>query len=323
MIADHARALWHLSSDKSEIRPVQLPEGEWLPVRTQHSLISIGTERLIASGRVPVALSEEMRVPYQEGELDLPVKYGYSLTGVIDLPGHQAHGQLVHLLHPHQTVAWVHPEDVFPIPEGIPARRATLASNLETAITATWDGGVGIGDRVLVVGFGLIGSLVAEVIKRIPGTTVFVAETRKDRLEIAMSYGFAPYQGQPGICDVAFHTSTNQAGLQAAIHSVGTEGEIIELSWYGDREIQVQLGGTFHSQRKSIRSSQVSQISPQRSPRWDYRRRKEVVFNLLKDSAFDRYLTHSVHFEDLPEFFQALREKAPEGIGWTVDYSSR
>lgn len=322
MNPDHARALWHTSAQTSEIRPASAPEGEWLPVKTLHSLISIGTERLIASGRVPISLSDEMRVPYQEGDLDLPVKYGYSLTGMIDLPGHPGHAQLVHLLHPHQTIAWVQPEDVFPIPDGVTARRATLASNLETAITATWDGGVSIGDRVLVVGFGLIGALVAEVIRRIPGTTVFVAETRKDRLQIALEYGFQPYQGQPGICDVAFHTSTNQAGLQAAIRSVGTEGEVIELSWYGDREIQVQLGGTFHSQRKSIRSSQVSQISPQRSPRWTYRRRKEVVFDLLKDPVFDRYLTHSTSFESLPEFFRVLREKAPEGIGWTVDYSS-
>lgn len=322
MTPESPQSLWHLSPHESVLQEAQLPS-QGINIHSLHSLISIGTERLVATGQVPDALADDMRVPYQEGDLSLPVKYGYSLVGKVNQLDHELHGKVVHLLHPHQDRIRVASEDLFVVPEGIPARRATLASNLETAVNAVWDSRVSIGDRVLVVGGGMIGILIADLVQKIAGTAVFLAEIREDRLQMAEAWGIKPWTASEGPCDVAFHSSVHEAGLQAAIDAVGKEGKVIELSWYGEREVQVKLGGSFHSQRKSIKVSQVSAIPPERIPRWNYKRRKEVVFDLLTDPQFDRYLTNEVMFGDLPQFFHSLRTEAVSGIGWTVKYEQR
>ncbi len=324
---DTALALWHESSQATNIRMVQKPQGQWLEVHAVHSLISMGTERLVCMGRVPAALEHAMAVPYQEGSLNLPVKYGYSLVGRLHQPGDPNHQRLVHLLHPHQTKAWVDPDDIFLIPDGVSARRATLASNMETAVNAIWDAGVSVGDTILVVGYGLIGALLAELINKIPGTTVYVAEKQPTRCKKAMDMGLQLWETDTdrqaqNICDIAFHTSAQQEGLETAMNSVGQEGMVIELSWYGDRPIQVRLGGMFHAQRKAIRASQVSSIAHQKQLRWDFQRRKALVFELLKDERFDQLLTDSINFDALPEFFSKLRTGPPPGMGWTITYPS-
>lgn len=322
MNPESPQALWHLSAHESALQEASLPS-DGIYISSLHSLISIGTETLVAKGIVPAALADDMQVPYQEGGLSLPVKYGYSLVGKVTQSDHELHNRIVHLLHPHQDRIRVAPGDLFVVPAGIPARRATLASNLETAVNAVWDSGVSIGDRVLVVGGGMIGMLIADLVQKIAGTAVFLAEIREDRLQLAAAWGIKSWTASEGRCDVAFHTSVNEAGLQTAIDAVGKEGTIIELSWYGDQPVQIQLGGSFHSQRKRIKVSQVSAIPPERFPRWDYRRRKEVVFDLLQDPQFDRYLTHEVTFDELPQFFHSLRKEAVPGIGWTVRYDQR
>lgn len=322
MNPESPQALWHLSPHESALQEASLP-ADGININSLHSLISIGTETLVAKGQVPEALADDMQVPYQEGSLSLPVKYGYSLVGKVNQSDHELHNRIVHLLHPHQDRVRVAPGDLFVVPAGIPARRATLASNLETAVNAVWDAGVSIGDRVLLVGGGMIGMLIADLVQKIAGTAVYLAEIREDRLQLAEAWGIKPWTASEDRCDVAFHTSVNEAGLQTAIDAVGQEGTIIELSWYGDRPVQVQLGGSFHSQRKRIKVSQVSAIPPERVPRWDYRRRKEVVFDLLRDPQFDRYLTNEVMFKDLPQFFHSLRKEAVPGIGWTVRYDQR
>ncbi len=322
MNPESPQALWHLSPHKSALQEASLP-ADGINISTLYSLISIGTETLVAKGIVPAALADDMQVPYQEGSLSLPVKYGYSLVGKVNQSDHELHNKIVHLLHPHQGHVRVTAGDLFEVPSGIPARRATLASNLETAVNAVWDAGVSIGDRVLVVGGGMIGMLIADLVQKIAGTAVFLAEIREDRLQLAEAWGIKPWNASEGPCDVAFHTSVNEAGLQTAIDAVGQEGTIIELSWYGEKEVHVNLGGSFHSQRKRIKVSQVSAIPPERVPRWDYRRRKEVVFDLLQDPQFDRYLTNEVMFDNLPQFFHSLRTEAVPGIGWTVKYEQR
>lgn len=322
MNPDSAKALWHLSAEESVMKEAQLRESGVI-VHSLHSLISLGTERLVSKGEVPESLASEMKVPYQEGNLSLPVKYGYSLVGQVHQPGHTLDQRVVHLLHPHQDRIRVAPEDLFIVPEAIPSRRATLASNLETAVNAVWDSGVSIGDSVLIVGGGVIGLLIGDLVKKIAGTTVYLSEPRKDRSQLAESWGLHAWSQEKVHCDIAFHTSGHEAGLQTAIDAIGREGKVIELSWYGDRPVQIHLGRSFHSQRKSIRVSQVSAIPPERVPRWDYRRRKEVVFDLLKDPQFDRYLTHEVMFQDLPQFFHSLRKEVVPGIGWTVRYDHR
>ncbi len=312
-------ALWHTDASRSEIRTARL-EPEGILVKARASLISTGTERLVASGGVPEGLHQQMAVPHQEGNFRFPIKYGYSLVGIVEEPEHTWNGQLVHLLHPHQTICRVPEEALFPVPHKVPARRATLASNLETAVNAVWDSGVSIGDRVLIVGFGLIGALTAELIRGMPAVDLWIAEVNPERRSLAASLGFRLQESGLPPVDLAIHCSATEAGLNQAMAAVGLEGMVLEMSWYGETSPRAFLGGPFHAQRLTIRASQVSNLPPDRLPRWNFRRRKEVVFELLNEDRFDLFLSHEVPFEELPTFFGELRQGHPNGLAWTVSY---
>jgi threonine dehydrogenase-like Zn-dependent dehydrogenase len=273
--------------------------------------------------QIPEALRQEMRCPYMGGEFPFPVKYGYSLVGKV-VQGPESHlGKLVHVLHPHQDRCVVAVEDLAIVPENVPAARATLASNLETAVTAVWDSRVGVGDRVLVVGFGVVGSLIARLLSSIAGVSLTVVDVSPGKLRMAQEMGFEAREAHQleGGFDLAFHASGDSDGLQSAVDFVGYEGRVIEVSWYGSRPVNIHLGGTFHSQRKSIVSSQVSNIPSHLRGRWDHRRRKALVFELLKDASYDAHLTHATPFDKLPDFFTENLADPPDGLAQLVNFN--
>jgi len=302
-----------------ELSPVK---DEWCEIETLFSAVSPGTERLIFSGLVPEDLYEAMRCPYMDGNFPAPVKYGYSLVGRVVDDSNGMSGQVVHMLHPHQDRAVVRMEDTFIVPAGIPAERATLASNLETAVNAVWDSQVTVGERALVVGFGIVGSLVARVLSTIPGVEVKIVDTNPKKVGLAEKMGFSSSTAIEGVSDfdLAFHASGAGEGLQTAIDAVGFEGRIIELSWYGIKPVSLKLGRTFHRLRKRIISSQVSHLPSQMKPRWDPLRRKNLVFSLLKDEQYDSHITNAVPFTGLPGFFDDLGDYRINGLSYLVEY---
>lgn len=316
-----ATALWHQSTKQSILKKEQLlsPSDKEVVLLASYTLISNGTEKLVAKGLIPQSLSTQMRVPFMGGDFSLPIKYGYSMVGQIEGKA-GADFPYYHVMHPHQDRMVIPHTSLYQIPKTVPPKRAVLASNLETAVTAIWDGEVSIGDRVLVVGFGLIGSLVARLLSLLPAVQVFIAEQNDYRQQVAKQMGFNKMGEEQGF-DIAFNTSANATGLQTCIDRVGKEGMVVELSWFGSQPSSIQLGGSFHYDRKQIISSQVSQIPTEKSNRWDYLRRKQVVFELLQYSFFDQHLTHEIPFAKSPLFFKDLRENVLEnGLSWVITY---
>ena len=317
------KALWHDNAHSSSLRAVIFEDEkpDVIHIQSLYSFISLGTERTIAKGGIPIGLQHEMDVPYMQGQLQLPVKYGYSLVGEVISQGHVLEGKRVHLLHPHQSACQVRWEDCHLIPEGIPSLRATLASNMETAVNAIWDAKLSVGDRVLVVGFGIIGALIASVANQFPAVEVHIVEKNPVRKRLAAEMGLvtvdrpdsAPY-------DLAFNTSGHASGLQLAIDVIGLEGLAVEMSWYGAQSASLNLGGDFHWKRKKIIASQVGLIPNMKTHRWDYRRRKELVFELLKNPIFDAFITKIITFEESPAFFDQLRNETVNDLGVCIRY---
>jgi len=318
------KSLWHLSETQSVIQEDSFSQGSSLVLKSQYSLISLGTERLVATGKVPASLSTTMNVPYQAGAFPFPIKYGYSMVGIVQNANHPWTGKRVHLLHPHQDYCQVEKQDCFLIPDEIDSQTATLASNLETAVNAVWDAEVSLGDQVLVVGFGLIGSLIARLVQAIPGTELLVSETNDSKRALAASMGFQVIDlsetQTPRPFDIAFNCSAAGQGLQDCIDATGFESKIIELSWYGQKAVNIELGGSFHQQRKQIISSQVSSLPMNRRGRWDYRRRKEIIFNLLKNPIFKHHITQTLKFAVVPTFFEHIRKGKITELGICIEY---
>lgn len=271
--------------------------------------VSPGTERLVGLGRVPARLHAEMACRGMQGSFDLPLLYGYSFVGETSSGGEI--GRRAFVMRPHQQRVVAPRDELVWLPDEIPDSRATLFPNLETARNAVWDAEVGSADRAVVIGAGAVGLLCAFVLSRDhgrPTTLVVDREPRRRALAAALpwvSEVAAPEQVERGAFTHALHTSATGDGLQLAIDAVGFEGEVVDLSWYGDRSVSLQLGETFHSQRKRLRASQVGAIAPSR--RADgYRARHAAVLDLLGDADLDALLDDPTPFLQAPETFGAL-----------------
>ncbi|MEU4768621.1 zinc-binding alcohol dehydrogenase [Actinosynnema sp. NPDC023794] len=294
-----ARALWFTSSGKSEIREVALPDPgpDDVVVRTLYSGISRGTESLVLRGGVPESQHDIMRAPFQEGEFPWPVKYGYLNVGVVERG--PLLGRTVFCLYPHQTHYVVPADAVTPVPDSVPAARAVLAGTVETAVNALWDARPLIGDRIAVVGGGMVGCAVAAVLARFPGVRLQLVDADPDRASVAAALGvdFASPGEAAGRCDLVVHASASEEGLARSLALLAPEGQVVELSWYGDRRVSVPLGEFFHSRRLRLRSSQVGVVA---RPDRTYAERMALALDLLADPAFDALITGESRFEDLP-----------------------
>jgi threonine dehydrogenase-like Zn-dependent dehydrogenase len=237
------------------------------------------------------------------GAFPFPVKYGYATVGRIEAGSPDLRGQVVFALCPHQTLFNVQATAVVPVPEGVPPQRAVLAANMETALNAVWDASPGPADRIAVVGGGVVGALVAYLCGAMPGAEVTLVDVNPSRagLANALGVGFALPDAAPGDCVLVVHACAAAAGLATALRLAGQEATVVELSWYGTGEVPVPLGGTFHSRRLRLVSSQVGQVSPSRRPRWSYGRRLTAAIGLLADARLDALLTEPIAFAELPQ----------------------
>jgi threonine dehydrogenase-like Zn-dependent dehydrogenase len=319
-----AQAFWLEEPGRGEIRAIALPEpgpGD-VVVRTLRSGISRGTETLVFRGAVPPDQRERMRAPFQEGDFPGPVKYGYLNVGAIEEGPAELRGRTVFCLYPHQTAYVVPASAVSVVPEGVPSSRAVLAGTVETAVNALWDAAPAVGDRVAVVGAGMVGCCVARLLQRYPGLQVTLVDVDPGRAGVAaaLNVDFALPEDAPVDIDLVVHTSATSAGLQRSLELLAAEGTVIDLSWYGDAEVRLSLGGAFHSRRLSIRSSQVGAVSPARASRRTVADRLALALELLRDPAFDALLTGESRFDELPHVMARLAAGSLPALCHTLTY---
>lgn len=321
-----AQAFWVREPGAGEIRPVTLarPGHDQVVVRTLRSAISRGTETLVFDGRVPASQYDAMRAPFQDGTFPGPVKYGYLNVGVVEEGPPRLLGRIVFCLHPHQTAYVVPASAVTVVPEDVPVARAVLTGIVETAVNALWDAAPLIGDRVAVVGAGMVGCCVARLLARFPGVEVTLVDVDPLRADVAsaLGVGFARCEQAPRGRDLVVHTSATSAGLQLSLELLAPEGTVIELSWYGDEVTPVSLGGVFHSGRLTLRASQVGTVSPSRSTRRTTADRLALALDLLRDPAFDALLTGESPFVKLPDLMPRLARGEVAGLCHALTYDA-
>ena len=321
-----SRAFWLSEPGSGEIRQTELPDpgASEVLVRTLVSGVSRGTESLVFRGGVPPSQYDAMRAPFQEGGFPGPVKYGYLSVGVVESGAPDLIGRTVFCLHPHQTSYVVPAGAVTPVPAGVPARRAVLAGAVETAVNALWDARPLVGDRVAVVGAGMVGCCVTRLLAMIPGVQVTLVDTVRDRAQVAaaLGAGFAAPEQAPGDLDLVVHASGTAAGLQLSLDLLGDDGTVTDLSWYGDAPVQLSLGGRFHSARLGIRASQVSEVASARRGRRSRGDRLALALSLLADPAFDVLLTGESAFVELPEVMAKLASGSIPALCHTITYDT-
>jgi threonine dehydrogenase-like Zn-dependent dehydrogenase len=322
MTGGQARAFWLAKPGVGEIRAEPLPEARAgdVVVRTLFTGISRGTETLVFGGRVPAEEYDRMRAPFQAGDFPAPVKYGYCNVGVVERGPEALLGHRVFCLYPHQTRYVVPASAVHALPDGVPAERAVLAANLETALNGLWDAAPRLGDRVGVIGAGVVGCLAAWLAARAGCEVQLIdVDARKQTAAAALGVAFSLPAAAVRDVDVVLHASGDPAGLATALDLAGLEATVVELSWYGTRRAEVPLGGAFHSRRLTIKASQVGAVAAAQRARWSHARRMRLVLDLLRAPELDALLTGESDFDELP----AVLAHLAAGHGYTLCHRIR
>lgn len=319
-----SRSLWYVGTGKTEIRTELLDvlAPGFLRVRAMYGAISRGTESLIFSGRVPESEFQRMRAPFMAGDFPFPVKYGYATVGRVEAGSYDLIGRPVFVLHPHQTVFDVPIAAARPLPGNVPPRRGVLAANMETALNAVWDASPKPGDRIAVVGAGVVGILVGFLCAKISGADVTLIDIDPARAEIAKTLGlsFALPDNAPKDCELVVHASASAAGLTTALNAAGDEAIVLELSWYGSNPVSVPLGGAFHSRRLKLISSQVGMVAPSHRATWSYSQRLSAAIDLLEDPSLDALLAPAVSFDDLDVVLLKLFTPGSGALCQVIEY---
>lgn len=306
------RALWFVEPRRVELRPCPAPalgEGQ-VKARALCSGISQGTELLLYRGEGPTRFD-----PSLDGPDDplYPRRYGYSWVGqIVESRALDLHlGQRVFALRPHGEVHVLRARELRALPDGIPSPRATLAANLETAITVVWDAGVAFGDRVVVLGGGVVGLLVAWLCRRSGAARVRLVEPSPRRRAAGLALGVhdarPPEDDTPdGSADVVVEATGHPANLDRAILHAGPEAILVVASFYGERRSPIALGDEFHRRRLQLKASQVSSLPPQKRPRWTPERRFASVLDCLADPGLDAIVDAPVPFDEAPALYARL-----------------
>jgi NADPH:quinone reductase-like Zn-dependent oxidoreductase len=320
-----ARAFWIAAPGHGEIRGERLPpasSGDVI-VRALYSGISRGTEALVFQGRVPRGEYQRMRAPFQCGEFPAPVKYGYASVGRIERGPDELEDRAVFVLHPHQTRYIVPADAVHVLPDGVPPERAVLAANLETAINGLWDARPQLGDRIVIIGGGTVGCLVAWLAGRIPGCDVEIVDVNPRRGQVARALGvrFSSPDAVAPEADLVIHASGSGTGLELALRVAGLEATIVEMSWYGDQSVTVPLGADFHARRLTLKSSQVGRVAASQRSRWDHRRRLHLALALVAAPELDVLITGESDFEELPAVMAELARAPGDALCHRIRYA--
>jgi len=313
-MTDAAQAFWLVYPGQGALRSetlAPLGAGE-VEVHTRFSGISRGTEGLVFRGEIPESEYQRMRAPFQVGQFPAPVKYGYISVGRVEAADAaedaELIGQEVFCLYPHQDRYRVPATAVHPLPAGLPAERAVLAAQMETALNGLWDAQPRLGDRIAVVGGGAVGCLCAWLASKLPGCEVELVDINPLRAKTAAALGVRfndPRAARPD-ADLVMHASGTSDGLVTALGLAGVEATVLELSWFGSRAVSLPLGKAFHQRRLTLRSSQVGSLPLEQRARWDHRRRLRLALSLLTDPVLDVLITGEDAFADLPRVMARL-----------------
>jgi 2-desacetyl-2-hydroxyethyl bacteriochlorophyllide A dehydrogenase len=320
-----ARALWFTAPRTATLRAeaVGPPGPSEVRVETIASAVSAGTEMLVYRGEVPRDL--RLDLPTFAGSYAFPIKYGYAAAGrVLDTGSgveYLSPGDPVFVHHPHQEIFVVPAQMPVRLPDDLDPVLGVFSANLETALNIAHDTPMRLGENALIFGQGVVGILVALLLKLAGAEPVLVVDPLKERRELALAAGadgaFEPGESNDRImeitggrgADVAVETSGSGAALQSAIDAVATEGTVVVASWYGTKPVTLALGGHFHRGRVRLRSSQVGRIDPALAPRWDRVRRMDTVLGLLGRLKLGALISHRIPFGEAPQAYAMLDER--------------
>ena len=309
----NAKSFWIKGKNDSYIKShnVSLPKKGEVLIETIYSGISYGTEKVVYTGSVPKSQLNLMRCPHQEGNFGTDVKYGYMNIGKVIQGAPKFKGKFVYTLYPHQTLYVLKESDITLIPKAIPNKRCLLTANMETAINAMWDTLPTCGDNIFILGGGIVGFLMAYVLKSIIGIDITLIDKDQSKSKYAKLFNikFTNELPKNDKANIIYECTGNPEIVNKLSSLVKEEATICILSWYGDKVSKINFGEDFLSKRIKFVFSQVSKVSHNRSKYWNNALRRELAIKLLNDKKLDKLIEKKeIKFNDLPKFFKNINK---------------
>ena len=338
-----AVSIWFTSPRSVELRAGSAPPpgpGE-VRVEAVFSGISHGTELMVYRGEVPLRLALDSTLPTLQGGFSFPVKYGYASVGrVVDVGSgvdELAEGDVVFAFNPHETCYTVPTGVLIGLPQGLDPRVGIFAANVETALNVLLDAEPRLGERVVVIGQGVVGLLITQLVRRAGASLIITSDLFEKRRQLSRSAGadltvdpsaeslaerVAAMTGGTG-ADVVIEASGQPRALDDAFAVAAHEGRVVVVSWYGTKRAELALGSDFHRKRLTLKSSQVSHLDPALTPRWTITRRRELAIGYLGELLLDKLISHVLPFDRAAEAYRLIDQQPGEVIQVVLDYSAR
>ena len=317
------RQLWFTQPYQVEVR-----EGEQVSVaadsvrvRTLCSAISAGTEMLVYRGQLPEDLGLDASIEGMQSKPSYPLQYGYACVGVVEELGANVaqhwQGKRVFAFAPHGSHFISTCDALIELPEDVEAEDAVFLANMETAVNLVQDGRPELGERVAVLGQGIVGLLLTGVLARFPLQELLAIDGIAERRALAQTLGASATCSGLHLdeqeADLIYEVSGVPEALNSAITLAGYESRIVVGSWYGKKSAAIELGGKAHRNRISITTSQVSSIASPLSGRWSKARRFGVAWQMLRDIRPSRLISQQVPLLEAESIYKQLHE-TPEKI---------
>ena len=334
------------------------PQGDELLVETVVSAISAGTEMLFYRGQVPAGMSADSSIEGLTDEVSYPLKYGYAcvgriceaacpptpqgetagVEGQIDAAGKED-SRYYFAFHPHESHFCARPQALLPVPAGMAPAQAALLPNAETAVNLVMDGAPLVGERVLVMGLGIVGLLTTALLAQFPLAALIAVDPLPQRRRIAQRLGASQaidpggVDGAEGLrealadageqhgADLIYELSGQPPALDAAVSAAGFDSRIVVGSWYGTKAAALQLGGSFHRNRVRLISSQVSTVAPRLRGRWTKARRMESAWQLLAKLPAEELISHRFPLEEAAEAYRLIDSCPEQTLQVILNYS--
>ena len=320
-----AKEIWFAKPRQVEVRKSQIrsPEPGEVIVSTQYSAVSAGSELLVYRGEAPNDIPLDSTIESLQSDLEYPLRYGYSCVGEVVEVGSRAEsswkGRKVLCFHPHASHFLAKTTDLLEIPEAISLRDAIFLPNMETAISLAQDGKPLFGESVVILGQGIVGLLLSELMSKFPLASLVSFEKDRDRCDWSKLAGvnkvFNPDEltdaelSSVSNADLIYEVSGRPEALNLAIKLSGFSSRIVIGSWYGNKASEIQLGSHAHRNRLQLVTSQVSTIEPDLTGRWDKKRRIELVWNMIDKLQPSKFITHLAPISEAPDLYKRLSDK--------------
>ena len=338
-----AVSVWFASPRTVELRASIAPPPGRGEVRLEalFSGISHGSEMMVYRGEVPAGLALDATLSTLQGSFGFPVRYGYANVGrVVDVGSdveNLAEGDLAFAFNPHETCYTVPSTVVIRLPQQTDPRLGIFVANVETALNSVLDAAPRLGERVVVIGQGVVGLLITQLVRRAGASVIITSDLHEKRRELSRLAGadvsidpstgslaqrVSELTGGAG-ADVVIEASGQPGALNDAFAASAHEARVVAVSWYGTKRAELALGSEFHRKRLTLRSSQVSNLDPSLSPRWTIFRRRELAVSYLSELLLNELISHVLPFDRASEAYRLIDEQQGEVMQVVLDYSAR